>query len=99
MNKITVFTIFLRLYPIYLILYQNPSLSDDRDGFKLNQEHTFSGGIRLVASMIKCTNEDTRLRLVQGWRSRALLNTIESILSSVDRLTLPSLNLKTNSST
>ena len=31
-----------------------------------NQEHTFSGGIRLVASMIKCTNEDTRLRLVQG---------------------------------
>ncbi|CAC9536856.1 hypothetical protein [uncultured Gammaproteobacteria bacterium] len=31
-----------------------------------NQELTFSGGIRLVASMIKCTNEDTRLRLVQG---------------------------------
>ncbi len=29
-----------------------------------NQEHTFSGGIRLLASMIKCTNEDTRLRLV-----------------------------------
>jgi len=23
--------------------------------------------------MIKCTNEDIRLRLVQGWRSRALL--------------------------
>jgi len=31
-----------------------------------NQEHTFSGGIRLLASMIKCTNKDTRLRLVQG---------------------------------
>jgi len=31
-----------------------------------NQEHTFSGGIRLLASMIKCTNEDTQLRLVQG---------------------------------
>jgi hypothetical protein len=29
-----------------------------------NQKRTFSGGIRLVASMIKCTNEDTRLRLV-----------------------------------
>jgi len=40
---------------------------------KQEQERTFSGGIRLVASMIKCTNEDTRLRLVQGWRSRALL--------------------------
>jgi len=23
--------------------------------------------------MIKCTNKDTRLRLVQGWRSRVLL--------------------------
>ena len=30
------------------------------------QELTFSSDIRLVASMIKCTNEDTRLRLVQG---------------------------------
>jgi hypothetical protein len=38
-----------------------------------NQKRTFSGGIRLLASMIKCTNEYIRLRLVQGRRSRALL--------------------------
>jgi hypothetical protein len=31
-----------------------------------NQKLTFSGGIRLLASMIKCTNKDTRLQLVQG---------------------------------